>query len=271
MTLFASHALATAIERSVARDLLLYAQKAAELEPDLDCATLSVAGGRAIWLAPNSPVNMAYGMGFAGPVSASEVKQVEEFFAERGARAAISLSPLADVSLPDVLARRGWVLTGYENVLALDLHEFRLPELPRGVEVERVETSDDRDVWTRVGAEAFTAPEEPGPEHMRLARVMAERRDMVLLVGTVSGAHAGTGALWVDGDLGWLLGDATLPAWRRRGVQSALQAARCALARDAGCRYAISEALPGSVSQANQERLGFRVLYTRVELTSPEL
>jgi hypothetical protein len=37
----------------------------------------------------------------------------------------------------------------------------------------------------------------------------------------------------------------------------------------AGCEFAVSESHPGSTSQRNMERLGFRVVYTRVDLLAP--
>ena len=98
---------------------------------------------------------------------------------------------------------------------------------------------------------------------------MAARDDSTLLVGVVDGKDAGAGALWVDSELGWLLGDATLPQHRGLGVQSALLSARCALADAAGCKLAVTEARPGSASQRYMERLGFSVVYTRVEMISP--
>lgn len=269
MTLFADREFGALIERSVARDLALYAEKARDLEPEASVETVPAAGGLAVFLGQDSPVNMVYGAGFAGTVSDSEIAEIERWYAERGVRAAISVCPLADASMHAALSRRGWLVNGYENVLALELRDFVAPPVPQGVEVGRVETREDRELWASLSATAFVAPDAPSAAQARLSQVMSERRDHVLLVGSVNGVNAGTGALWTDSDLGWLLGDATLPAWRRKGVQRTLQIVRCTLAREAGCRYAISEAVPGSPSQRNQERLGMRVVYTRVELLAP--
>lgn len=61
-----------------------------------------------------------------------------------------------------------------------------------------------------------------------------------------------------------MFGDATLPEWRGRGVQTALLKARLERALHAGCDLAAAGASPGSGSQRNMERLGFRVAYTQV-------
>ena len=61
-----------------------------------------------------------------------------------------------------------------------------------------------------------------------------------------------------------LFGTATLPEFRGRGVQSALIALRLHEAAKAGCEYAVVSTNPGSGSQRNMERRGFRVAYTKV-------
>jgi GNAT superfamily N-acetyltransferase len=63
-----------------------------------------------------------------------------------------------------------------------------------------------------------------------------------------------------------LCGAATLPAFRRRGVQSALLHARLAQARQAGCDLAVVTTQPGSKSQENVQRAGFELLYVRAVL-----
>ena len=41
------------------------------------------------------------------------------------------------------------------------------------------------------------------------------------------------------------------------------------MAKAASCEFAVTEAQPGGTSQRNMERLGFRVVYTRVEMIAP--
>ena len=81
---------------------------------------------------------------------------------------------------------------------------------------------------------------------------------------------AATGELRIAAGMGWLTGDATLPQFRCRGAQGALQRARLELAGKAGCDLAVTESLPGSPSERNMERHGFRIVYTRVEARPPQ-
>ena len=59
---------------------------------------------------------------------------------------------------------------------------------------------------------------------------------------------------------------ATVPAHRRRGVQTALLSARLADAAAGGCDVAVIITQPGSKSQQNAQRQGFDLLYTRAVL-----
>jgi hypothetical protein len=73
---------------------------------------------------------------------------------------------------------------------------------------------------------------------------------------------AGAAAAYIsDGVLG-VTGTSTLPAFRRRGVQTA---AVCHVLNGAVGRAELAMATvePGSISQRNFERAGFQVVYTR--------
>jgi GNAT superfamily N-acetyltransferase len=92
------------------------------------------------------------------------------------------------------------------------------------------------------------------------ARPYAARRDGVL---------AGGGSMRVAGGIAQLTGAATVPAHRRRGVQTALLATRLADAAAAGCDIAVVTTQPASKSQENVQRRGFELLYTRAVLRAP--
>lgn len=261
---------AASVERSVVRDLERYASVCARLDEALHVSTAHIAGGLAVFVAPGSPVNMWYGAGLEGrPVDNADLDAVEHFYAQRGTSAAISLCPLADASLVAQLGARGWMLTDFENVLYRRLRPLDPAELPlpaEGVSVRLAETPAERAEWARLSAEAFGPPAAQSPEAVRLAEASAAREDVTLLIASVDGKDAGVGALWVDGDLGWMLGDATREGMRGRGAQSALIGERMRLAARLGCEQALAEARPGSSSQRNMERLGCAVAYTRSEL-----
>jgi ribosomal protein S18 acetylase RimI-like enzyme len=85
-------------------------------------------------------------------------------------------------------------------------------------------------------------------------------------LATLDGVPAGGGSMRITDGIAQLTGAGTAPAFRRRGIQSALLAARLADATTAGCDVAVITVQPGSRSQQNAQRRGFDLLYTRAVL-----
>lgn len=268
---FADIALATRIERLGASSQRAFVAVYRERFPGFAAEALEVAGGVAAFLERDSPVNGAVGLGLAGEVRADEIAAVERFFREKGERPLLALTPLAHPSLIRLLEQAGWVPSAFENVLVREIEAGEsLAPPPAGVEIRLARTGEERELWAVLVANGFSAPEDPSAADMRLGHAAVTAPDGRFLIAYVDGRPAGTGELHLDEGIGWLTADTTLPQFRRRGVQGALQRARLELVRDAGCRLALTEAMPGSASQRNMERLGFRIVYTRVELLAPE-
>jgi GNAT superfamily N-acetyltransferase len=89
---------------------------------------------------------------------------------------------------------------------------------------------------------------------------------VVRYLALLDGVPAGTAGLRVVDGVAQFAGAATAPAHRRRGVQSALLAARLTDAVAAGCDVGVITTQPGSKSQQNSQRQGFDLLYTRAVL-----
>lgn len=88
------------------------------------------------------------------------------------------------------------------------------------------------------------------------------------------GAPAGAGALFVHGGVGWLGFGGTLPAYRGRGAQSAILAARIEDARRQGCQEVTTETGEleddrPSNSYRNIVRAGFREAGARANFRAP--
>jgi len=272
MDLFADAVLAACIESLTATCQRGYAEAHAHAFPALGASWAAVAGGVATYLELGSSANGTFGVGMSGPVSAEEFDALDRFFRDRDARPVLSVCPLADSSLVHHLEARGYAACGFENVLARELCESdRFDAAEIGVDVVVAGTAHAREEWASVVSAGFAAPDEPTATELRLGRSAAAKPDSQLFMAYVDGRPAGVGELFIDGDVALLTADTTLPAFRRRGVQSSLQRARLEAARDAGCILAATESLPGSVSQRNMERVGFHIVYTRVEALGPAL
>lgn len=255
-------------------DLAAYVDQARTSGIYPEATTFRVGGGACVWYSPGNLVNGSFGLGMHGPVEREEVAALIAFFEDRGAPARIDVCPYADSSLLRWLAEYGFVATAFETVLCqrLDAAEAAPDARPSvgdsAVRVELANTVEERELWASLEARGFTddAADEAG---LTLARAIALRTDALHFTGYVGDEPAGTGMLYMADGVAMFNGDSTLPAWRGRGVQTALLAHRLEYARGAGCDLGVIEASPGGISERNQQRAGFAVAYTRASLEKP--
>ena len=226
---------------------------------------LEVAGGWAIFSGVGSPLTKAEGLGMNGPVAEADLEAVEAFFDERGAATSVTVCPYADPSLLAVLKARGYRLEELENVFVRPMVEGA-PAPSRPVEVvEVVEVEGaDRALWADTVARGFEESGEVTPSSLYAMELFAGVPELRAFLARVDGEPAGGGALMEVDGVASLFCASTIGRYRRRGVQTAALEARLAAAR--GCDLATVMTLPGSPSQRNVERAGFRVAYTKAGL-----
>ncbi len=282
--LFATATLAHRIEQAERRLTTDAAEIAARRRDGVLVAP--IAGGAAVYTGPGEPFNKAIGLGFGTPLDLDALGAVERAFDERAAPLQVELCSLADGNVAPALARRGYVLQNFENVLGLAL------TAPVVAEAERQTASNEAaglsvataagGEWTRwmdVVVTGFAHPDtfDGPPSHESFPRELLER-----VYADQKGAPgfrqylarradivAGGGSMRLGDGIAQLCGAATLPEHRRRGVQSALLAARLLDAARAGCDLAVVTTQPGSKSQENVQRAGFALLYTRAIMIRP--
>jgi ribosomal protein S18 acetylase RimI-like enzyme len=235
-----------------------------------------------VFAGPGQPVNKLAGLGFAA-IDDEAMAGVERGYDARGAELRVELSTLADPSAGLLLTRRGYELAGYENVLGLPLDTsveagLRVAadaDRARGVIVSRT-AADETETWMETVTDGFCHPDvfdgpPPTESYSREAilDVMAVTTavpGLALYLARRDGTIAGAGSVRISERLAQLSGASTLPAHRRRGVQSALLRARLLDAARQGCDLAIVTTEPASKSQENVQRAGFALLYSRAIL-----
>lgn len=268
--LFCGVDLARRIEKAEA-DLIVAATRAAR-NRGAEGLVLPVAGGFACFAETGSPMNKVVGLGFDGLPDEAVLGEVERALAARGSDARVELSNLADPEIAAVLSGRGYRLLEFENVLG------RPVGIDPPVETDvQVRPADDLAAWVAVLVDGFGHPDGEGlAAHEEFPADILERaeRDMekagaTAYVALYDGVVAGGGSMRIADGIAQLAGAATAPAYRRRGVQAALLAARLREAADAGCDIAVVTTAPGSRSQRNVQRRGFQLLYTRAVLVKP--
>lgn len=256
--------LAARIELALAAHGAAYGTTIALLQPGHRAAALAVGSGWATRTGPALPINRAFGLGMRGPVEAHEIDRVEAFYREAGLSTEIELCPLAHPSLHTLLRERGYQYRRCMNVLTLQ-GSHRPPITPDDIEISVV-PPEQPSVWVYTVAGGFGAstPAADSSPAMLLPRSALMRPNVTGFLATIDDEPAGAGAMAIGGGVAILFSGSTLPTHRRRGVQSALIAARLAAARAAGCDLIVVQTSPGSPAQRNFHRHGFTVAYTNL-------
>jgi GNAT superfamily N-acetyltransferase len=126
--------------------------------------------------------------------------------------------------------------------------------------------AEEAERWSAVVMTAFAEGGPLAPEMAEAFRVFAGAPAACPYIAEIDGEIAGGACASFNGSVAVLYCDATLPQYRGRGGQTALIARRLADARAAGCVLAMACTLPGTASQRNYERAGFRIAYTKAML-----
>jgi len=268
--LFSDLALAHRLEAAEARAGAASADPLSRLHPELGAAVEDVAGGLAVFAGVGSPLSEGRGCGLAGPVTPEEVARLEEFFVSRGDALRIEICAMADPSLTMTLSKRGFVITEFVSVLARRLtaevgSSGRTSADKSGTGVRPIATTE-KAAWAAVVAAGFAEHFAATRELQQLLECAALASGALAFLAYQDGVPAGGGALFIHEGVALLGGAATLPAFRKRGIQTALVKARLNHAARLGCDLASSSTQPGSASQRNLERQGFRVVYNRFKM-----
>jgi ribosomal protein S18 acetylase RimI-like enzyme len=242
-----------------------------------EVSMVPIGGVASVLAEAGSPFNKVIGLGLGDVVDVAALEEVERHHASRQAPIQVELATLADPELARRLTARGYWLSGFENVLGLDLASGRAPcATPAGVAVTKAADDDDRARWIQAVTAAFLTPDvfDGPPPHETFEREVLQRAyqrfaavpGSLQVLAWLDGEVAGGGSLFVHDGVALLCGAATLPSFRRRGVQTTLLETRLSHARAAGCDLAVVTTQLGSKSQANVQRFGFELLYSRAIL-----
>ena len=257
--------LARRIEHAEAQAAVECAEALKRFRPASGAAVRRVAGGFAVYCGKNSPITQAVGMGLDGAVTPREFDTLEDFYRGCGEAVRVETCPLADPTFIELFGQRGYRVTEFSNVLARPVSpDDAWPAPAGGIAIEKA-GKDRIDLWTQTVAQGFADQFPVSQELLETMKMFALAPKTELYLASVDGKVAGGGTLALHDGVAGLFGASTLPVARRQGVQTALLQRRLARAAQAGSDLAVSLAQPGSTSQRNISRQGFRVLYTRVK------
>ncbi len=238
------------------------------LVPDDPATAQPFGSGALISWGPGRFVNRAIGISL-DELDEASLDELEAFFEKAGVPPSIELCSWAKPDLIVALASRRFAPVRFNDLLVTDARavDDRTGINP-AVAVRRVDEASRSD-WHRTFVDGFATTPEDRRLNDELATVLVHVPDAVHLLAELDGEFVGCGSLYRQGRVGWVGGGATLPQFRRRGIQTAMLDARIVLARELGCDLIAATATSASASSRNMQRHGFTLAATIAIMTRP--
>jgi GNAT superfamily N-acetyltransferase len=258
--------LARRLEKAEAKSNARFVVARAELFPESGAQWIEVAGAYAMFDTVSSPLTQSFGLGVFGEVTHDDLARLEEFFRERGAYVFHEISPLAPPGMLGLLKDRGYhpiELTSvmYRPICREESLEGRRQEHLLARPAGRGEHARCADLSVRGWHEHPELRDFLGD----VGAVTAIWEGVRSFIAELRGQPIATGILSLCDGIALLAGASTVPEARNQGAQVALLESRLRYGAGQGCDLAMMCAAPGSASQRNAERNGFRIAYTRIK------
>ncbi len=220
---------------------------------------------------PGSPVTQTFGLGLFAAIRVADLEQIETFFAERGAPAIHEVSPLAGVPLVQLLSERGYQPIELTTVMYQPLPAEALPARPRNPHLTvRVMEPEEQELWSRTSLGGWSTEFADTEMMLNFGKAVSLSEGSIAFFAELGNQPIATAVLRCSEGVAFFAGASTLPEARNQGAQQALLNARLSVARDRECDVAMMCTAPGSTSQHNAERHGFRIAYTRTKWQSAQ-
>jgi hypothetical protein len=263
---FSDLSLSRRLERAEGRSNADFVEARAQLFPESGAAWIEVTGAYAMFDGIGSPLTQTFGLGVFDPVTPADIEKLEEFFRQRGAHVHHEISPMADASLLTLLNERGYQPIELTSVMYRPIGRGVHIASPRNEKIlSRLIRDGEEDLWARTAARGWSELTEFADMILDLLSITAKRNGGLAFLAEIEGRPIATGAMVIHDGVALLAGASTIPEGRRQGAQLALLENRLRYAAEQGCDIAMMCALPGSSSQRNAERQGFRIAYTRIK------
>lgn len=264
--IFSDLELSRRLERAESHANAKFVEARARAYPESGAQWIDVAGAYAMFDGVSSPITQTFGLGLFDPITPAELEKIENFFKERGAPVFHEVSPLAGLELVALLNERGYHAMEFTSVMYRAINRKADPASPRNENIRvRAIAENEGELWAQVTAQGWSHLPELSEYLLELAPMSAKREDSVSFLAELEEQPIASAAMSLSGGVALLAGACTIPAARKQGAQLALLDYRLRYAAEQGCDLAMMCAQPGSASQRNAERHGFRIAYTRIK------
>jgi GNAT superfamily N-acetyltransferase len=232
--------------------------------PALGATWFDFSGTWAMFDGAESPMTQTFGLGVFAPTTADSLSAIEAFFESRGAAPTHEVSPLAGIATFALLVERGYRPIELSTVLVQGTDgRVDAPVAPT-LRVRSIQPADHR-AWMETSVIGWSDDPAIAQIVRSHAEVATANDTMLHYIVERDGSPIATASMGTHDGVALLAGASTIPSGRGLGAQAMLLAARLAEARRRGCEIAMMVTEPGSTSQRNAERRGFRVAYTRTK------
>jgi GNAT superfamily N-acetyltransferase len=273
--IFSDFELGQRLEQAEGLSCARFIEARARVAPKHGACWTQIAGAYAMFDGPQSPITQSFGLGMSGEVTPAQLDELEAFFESRGSPVLLEVSPLAGVPLVRTLTERGYKPIELTSVMFMptgcpdagtktENHGAAQGGRIR-VRTIRPEEQAERELWAEITARGWA--ETPGLTQflLDLGNVISQKKNSTAFLAEIEGEPVAAASLSMEGGVGLFAGACTVREARRQGAQRALLHARLEYAASHGCDLAMMCAAPGSTSQRNAERHGFRIAYTRTK------
>lgn len=267
MQTYSNKDLSQKLERTEARANVEFVTSRLKMFPDSKVEWIDVNGTYAMFDGLESPLTQTFGLGLFNSLTYSDLETIEKFYNQFSAPIFHEVSPMADPQHIEMLSKLGYRPIEYTNILYKLLsnekssHYINNPE----VTARKLQEGEEK-VWLSTSVEGWSM-EMPGftDYFYQFSQIGVCSRGAFPFCADLNGKLISTGLLYIYDDIALLAGDSTIQEGRNRGGQNALIDARLNYATEKKCSIAMIATSPGSQSQKNAEKQGFRIAYTRTK------
>jgi hypothetical protein len=267
MTLFSDKLLSQKLEFTEANSNANFVNARAEMQLNSGAEWINVNGTYALFDGVESPLTQTFGLGLFEDVAHEDLATIEAFFHKHDAPVFHEVSPMANQSHMPILHERGYkpieLTTVLYKVLSMD-NSSQHQENPEMI--IRALRKGEEDNWARTSAQGWSTEMDGLSDFMyKFASIVVNSAGAYPFFGENDGKIISTGMLHIHNNIALLAGTSTIPEERNRGAQNAMLNTRLNYAAAQGCTLAMMCASPGSQSQRNAEKKGFKIAYTRTK------
>lgn len=224
-----------------------------------------IGGVYAMFDGVESPLTQTFGLGLFEESTHEIFEKLEAFYHQHKSPIFHEVSPMIDIGHLTLLQERNYKPVELTSILYKPIQEGMCT--PNHLKIiTRVISKGEEEIWARTSARGWATEGEGLSEFMyEFGRMVADSKGTVPFIAELHGDPIATTALYMDGEVVLLAGTSTVPEGRNQGAQSALLESSLHYASSQKCTIALMCASPGSQSQRNAEKNGFRIAYTRTK------